>query len=655
MIEPLIHSAKSYLPTLNESRLRHAFEYAQAAHNTQLRKDGTPYISHPIAAAEILTQLKVDEDTLVACLLHDVPEDTDRTIQDIEKEFGPTVSFLVEGITKLSKVHYRNKMASRQIESLKKLFLHSAQDPRIILIKLADRLHNMGTIEAIPNLEKRERIARETMEIFVPIANLLGVWQIKHPLEDACFKVLHPEAYESIVHQINQTKAARGELIKESIEALKTVLDTHHIEYESIKGRKKNLYSIFRKMKRTGKSFSQIYDLIGLRVIVQDVGTCYRTLGAIHQSFTPKIGRLKDFIAIPKSNGYQSIHTTIFGVNGAMTEIQIRTMDMHLENEYGIAAHYFYREEQQGKQTQMRQRVQKKYEWVQKILDLQRNIQSNDSFMKHLKLDIFEDRIFVFTPKGDVVDLPVGATVIDFTYHIHSDLGLVAVDADINGVRKDLTTRLKNGDVVLVHTSEESPGPQVKWLDIAKTNLARTRIKEYLRERDRNELIMAAETLLERKLEHFTERRHYKLQEEEKLHLLEHFRLASWEDLLINIGNGTVDVHEVMASLFDYEDENSLSLEGLTQLSFTLEVEDRVGMLGTICNVITELGVNILRVESVHDLHPKIGLRLNVEVSHYEQFEALLRNVSRLDGVHQVIKEIAVAPLLSSTGAPKKP
>lgn len=639
MIEGVITSAKQYLSDLNEDRLRHAFEYARDAHEGQCRKDGTPYITHPVAAAQILTTLKVDEDTLIACLLHDVPEDTDRSILDIEREFGSTVCFLVEGITKLSKVHYRDKMAARQIESLKKLFIHSAKDPRIILIKLADRLHNMSTLDAIPKPEKRERIARETIEIYVPIANLLGVWQLKHPLEDACFKMLHPEAYQYILGKVKEIKEHREDLMAQSQEAIESVLKTHKVEVLKIEGRTKNLYSIFKKMQRSGKNFNQIYDLLGLRVVVEDIGSCYRALGAIHQNFTPKIGRLKDYIAIPKSNGYQSIHTTIFGVEGSITEIQIRTLDMHLENEYGIAAHYFYREEKGSKQDQIKLRVQKKYEWVQKILDLQRDIQQNDRFMKHLKLDIFEDRIFVFTPKGDVIDLPVGATAIDFTYHIHSELGLVALDCEINGTKKSLNSPLKNGDVVKINTSESSPGPQVKWLDLAKTNLARTKIKEFLKEKDKNELILAAETLLQRKLEFFTDRVQQTLREDEKIHLLNRFGLSSWEKLLINIGKGNIDVHEVMARLFEFEQENSNLKENYSILSFCVEIEDRIGMLGQVCNLMSRIGVNILKVESIANTNANVLLKLNVEVENYEQFESLLRNLEKMKGVMQIMRE----------------
>ncbi|MFT7184134.1 MAG: guanosine-3',5'-bis(diphosphate) 3'-pyrophosphohydrolase [Oceanicoccus sp.] len=639
MIEALISSAKTYLVDLDEVRLRHAYKYAKDAHNTQVRKDGTPYITHPVAAAEILTTLKVDEDTLIACLLHDVPEDTEKTIEDVNEEFGATVAFLVEGITKLSKVHYRNQMRARQIESLKKLFLHSAQDPRIILIKLADRLHNMSTLDAIKKPEKQIRIAKETLEIYVPIANLLGVWQLKYPLEDACFRTLNPEAYQAIKTQINASQDKHDDLIVESVEAIKTVLKNHNVPTHSVKGRQKNLYSIYNKIQRTGKNFNQIHDLLGLRIVVDDIQSCYQALGAIHQSFTPKIGRLKDYIAIPKSNGYQSIHTSIFGVDGAITEIQIRTMDMHIENEYGIAAHYFYREEQSSKREQMKKRVQKKYKWVQKILDLQKEIQQNDRFMKHLKLDIFEDRIFVFTPKGDVIDLPIGSSGIDFLYHIHTDLGLVAIDCSINGMNRSLTTPLKSGDVVEINTSEASAGPEVKWLDMAKTNLAKTRIKEYLKEKDKNELMLAAETLLQRKLEFFTDRVHHSLREDEKIYLLEAFALSSWEDLLMEVGKGLIDVHEIMAKLFEYEQNGDIITNNMTSLSFCIEVEDSVGMLGNICNMISRLSVNILKVESLNTQNLNVILKLCVEVENYEQFENLIYNLKKMPGIYQITRE----------------
>ncbi len=538
-IQTLINAAKDYLPDLDVDRLHRAFSFAEMAHSGQIRKDGeTPYIQHPLSAAYFLTKLRVDEDTLIACLLHDVPEDTEYTLDDLEERFGENVRFLVEGITKLSKVHYRNDMEARQIESLKKLFIHSAQDPRTILIKLADRLHNMSTLDAIPKPEKRARIARETLEIYVPIANLLGIWELKSQLEDYCFKALHPKDYEHIERLINESDFNKVEYIEKSSEAIKKILDTKGIPYHNIEGRQKTHFSIFQKMLR-GKSFTQINDFVGLRIIVDNVDSCYQALGAIHQHFTPKIGRFKDYIAVPKNNGYQSIHTTVFGPSGRLTEIQIRSYDMHLENEYGVAAHYFYRQEPESEK--MQERMRKKYSWVDQILEMQREADDNEGFLKGLKFDFFKDRIFVFTPKGDVVDLPMDASAIDFAFHIHTDIGRKAVKAELNGQSVPLGTPLKNGDVLYIQTSEESPGPQVDWLDRVHTNLARNKIREYLREKDRDNLTKDAKRLLDSKLKMFGHAGIKSLTPTEVGAIQEYFSSEDLEKIYLEIASGNID------------------------------------------------------------------------------------------------------------------
>lgn len=659
MIKPVLTAAKKYLPRLNEGRIIHAYEFAKTAHEGQTRKDGTPYITHPVSAALLLTDLHVDEDTLIACLLHDVPEDTKYTLEDIENEFGEKVEFLVDGITKLSKVHYRNDMEERQIESLKKLFLHSAKDPRIILIKLADRLHNMQTIDAIPNPLKRERIARETLEIFVPIANLLGIWELKNQLEDHCFHVLAPKEYEEISQLVSSSTLQKQNVLKKTIKKVETLLKSKKIENFEIKGRQKNLYSIYRKMLRSGKSFHEIYDLLGIRVLTQDVGDCYQVLGILHQNFTPKIGRLKDYIAIPKSNGYQSIHTTVFGIDGVITEFQIRTMDMHLENEYGIAAHYFYAKAHK-KQAQMRKKFEKKYEWVKQILDLQRNISSNKQFLEHLKLDIFEDRIFVFTPKGDVIDLPLGSSVIDFAYQIHSDVGMLAVSADINGKIFPITTQLKSGDVVMVQTSEASDGPQVEWLDSVHTNLARTRIREFLKERDRTTVISQAEDLLDQKILNLGFPGTTGLTSLQKIMALEHFEMEEWEDLLYEIGNGTVNVHDLIHILFTdkelfgeerapvdvglYEHLPRRKLkaphpEKVHHISITVEGANRIGLLRDLCNELANVGVNIVMVQSLPRFQPNVArIGFVLEIIDFTQYEVAMRAIRKVDGVFSVLR-----------------
>lgn len=633
MITGVIQSASAYLPELNVERLKSAFEFAKKAHEGQLRKDGSPYIIHPVSAAEILTTLHVDEDTLIACFLHDVPEDTEVTLEDIEEKFGKTVSFLVEGITKLSKVHYRNDMEERQIESLKKLFLHTAKDPRIILIKLADRLHNMSTIDAIPNKEKRERIAKETLEIYVPIANLFGIWELKSRLEDFCFHVIRPEEFAEIDALVQQSSFKKQSLLEQSIGAVEKLLKEKNISFTSIEGRRKNHYGIYRKMKNKNKSFHDIFDIVGLRVIVDDIGACYQSLGVIHQAFTPKIGRLKDYIAIPKSNGYQSIHTTVFGLDGAPTEIQIRTYDMHLENEYGIAAHYFYRNSK-NKQNKVKQTIENKYSWIQDILNLQKDIKSNAAFMKNLKLDIFKDRIFVFTPRGDVVDLPKGSSVIDFAYHVHTEVGLLAESASINSERDlSLMTKLKNGDTIKVNTSEKAAGPQVEWLNHVQSNVARNCIRAYLKEKDRHLLIDSAEQFFDRTLKIFGIKGIFGLSQDQKLILLSRTKMENWDELMLELGNGNLDVQELVHQLYAQPMSQS------TQIGLALLVENRVGLLRDITIILVDLGVNI---EHIHTFDTKdissTGVELTLNFESMEQYEKTVYTLWIVDGVYSVTR-----------------
>ena len=631
MVKDLIEAAQAYMPTLDVERLNCAFKFAEEAHEGQERKDGSPYITHPLNAALILTGLKVDEDTLIACLLHDVPEDTDRTLKEIETLFGKKVVFLVDGITKLSKVHYRDNMEERQIESLKKLFIHSAQDPRIILIKLADRLHNMKTLDAISKPEKQRRIAKETLEIFVPIANLLGIWELKSQLEDLCFKVLQPEAYNEIHGYIQELELKRKDLLEKSCVLVASLLKERKVPFISIEGRNKSHYSIYKKNLRTKKDVQEIYDLIGLRVVIEDIPTCYQVLGVLHQQFTPKIGRLKDYIAIPKTNGYQSIHTTVFGVEGMITEVQIRTQEMHLENEYGIAAHYFYRKQQEKKRKMVQKKLQKKYEWVQRILDLQRDIKSNKKFMRGLKLDIFEDRIFVFTPKGDVIDLPEGANVVDFAYHIHSEVGMLAVSAEINGKNQTLFTKLQNGDVVRVNTSEAADGPQIKWLDSVKTNLARNKVREFLRERDKATMIMEAENSLDSRLGMFGIEGARSLSNIQKVMLVHHFDLPDWEALLFEMGKGTLLLKDIVHELHCNEDwphdENN-------KVCLIVELKDRIGILADLSRTMGELGINISRLQSFDgETDETVMIEFVFYIHSLEEYENTLEALHRIPGV----------------------
>lgn len=649
--EQVLDAAKSYLPQLNEKRLREAHAFAVLAHKDQFRKSGEPYVTHPVAAAYNLTKLHVDEDTLVACLLHDVPEDTEYTLEDVEQGFGEKVRFLVEGITKLSKVHYRNNMEERQIESLKKLFIHCAEDPRTILIKLADRMHNMTTLDAVKP-EKRERIARETLEIFVPIANLLGIWEFKSQLEDLCFKALDPSEYNSIRLLVKETHERRERLLKESVDTISSLLEKRGLKNVSVEGRKKSFYSIYKKMVSKGRSFKEIYDLIGLRVIVDEVGDCYLALGILHQEFTLKPGRLKDYIAMPKSNGYQSLHTTVFGLGGAITEIQIRTKDIHLEVEYGVAAHYFYNSKQA--QEKAKKRVGKQSQWVKRILDMQREMESNKNFLAGLKLDVFKDRIFVFTPKGDVVDLPRGASVIDFAYHIHSDVGHGAESALINGHQTTLYKDLKTGDIVEVITNSSS-NPRLEWINHAQSNLARNKIREFLKQQDKARLMNAAGQMLEKRLAVFGLEK-LKLEKEQMdviARLLSH---KNWDALLLAIGRGHLNVAEVISVINaeqhffgeTHAPENAsayvrghrlLAPSEVYNVHFLIECDNRVGMLRDVSLVLANFNINILWTRTWHCNEAKVSnLEFSLEIEDLAQYERVVRALKHVLGVRRVIR-----------------
>ncbi|MFA5854965.1 MAG: RelA/SpoT family protein [Candidatus Gracilibacteria bacterium] len=657
MIHQVISAAKTYIPNLDEKFLLEAFGFARKAHEGQTRKDGTPYIGHPVSAALILTQLHADEDTLIAAILHDVPEDTPVTLDEIEKKFGLKIRFLVDGITKLSKVHYRNDMLERQVESLKKLFIHSAHDPRIILIKLADRLHNMRTIGVV-DPEKQKRIAMETMEIFVPIANLLGIWELKQQLEDCCFKVLRPKEFEELTEMVKKTAYQRQDTVKQTSNKVKKLLKTAKVPFTIVEGRQKNLYAIYTKMVKKQKSFHEIYDIVGVRIIVDNIEKCYQTLGILHQNFTPKIGRLKDYIAIPKSNGYQSIHTTVFGLKGIITEFQIRTYDMHLENEYGIAAHYFYGEEK--KKESLRKKVARKYEWVQKILSMQKDISSNRQFLETLKLDIFEDRIFVFSPKGDVVDLPVGSNVIDFAYSIHSELGMLAVGAQINGKPADIFTKLKSGDTVYVETSEESDGPQAEWLSMVKTNEARHHIREFLKEQDKATILCEATSLLNHGIKNLGFEGIDVVSDYQKVMTMEDFKVDTWENLLYELGKGAIDLKDLLRVLFSKEELmgvettpvyikaydrirpnkfDYMTPEKVHQIHLIVEGRNRVGFLRDLCDELVGLGINIIAVRTMEKTSSDMErIYFSLEIVDISQYENTMYALGKVSGTAKVTR-----------------
>jgi len=472
-IDRIISKAKENNPQTDVELLRLTFDFAEKAHRGQKRRTGEPYIQHSLQTAYTLAQIKADQETIMAGILHDVPEDTEYDLEDVKKNFGSEVAFLVEGITKLSKIKYRGM--DRYNESLRKMFLAMANDLRVILIKFADRLHNLRTLEGLPE-KKRLRIAKETMEIYAPIAGLLGVWRLKWQMEDICFKYIHPGEYKKLEYEFEvEKKIERTQFIQKMNSMLGAKLKDSNIHYE-IMGRFKHLYSIYKKMQKKDRKFNEIQDVFALRVIVDDIADCYKTLGIIHTLWKPKHGRIKDYIAMPKPNGYRSLHTTVFGPAGKPTEFQIRTREMHDEAIYGISAHWHYKQRKGSNY-----KISKQPRWVKDILNIQKQSETSNEFIDKIKFDIFQDRIFVFTPKGDVFDLPENSTAVDFAYAVHTEIGNHSTGVLINDKMSNLGEILKNGDVVEVITDRNRKAPGKDWLKFVKTGRAKDKIRQALK------------------------------------------------------------------------------------------------------------------------------------------------------------------------------
>lgn len=469
-IDQIISKVKDNNPKVDLDMLRLAYEFALKAHGDQKRKSGEPYIQHSLHTAFLLAQMKADLNTIIAGLLHDVPEDTTTTLKDIETNFGSDVATLVEGITKLSKIKYRG--IERYRESLRKMFLAMAKDLRVILIKFCDRLHNLRTLDALPP-EKRLRIAKETMEIYAPIAGLLGIWRLKWQMEDICFKYIYPEDFKALEYKYEiEKKLERNQYFQKIKNTLGPRLKEEKIEFR-IENRFKHLYSIFKKMQNKDYKFDEIYDVFALRVIVPSVADCYKTMGIIHSLWRPQSDRIKDYIAVPKPNGYRSLHTTVFGLDNNATEFQIRTEEMNEESLYGIAAHWHYKQLQSADVKNMKPPA-----WVKDILEIQKKIKNTDDFISQLKVDVFQKRIFVFSPKGDVFDLPEKSTPVDFAFAVHSEIGNKATGALINNKMAALDAELTNGDMVEIITEKSRKKPNTDWLKFVKTARAREKIKQ---------------------------------------------------------------------------------------------------------------------------------------------------------------------------------
>ncbi|HWS43625.1 MAG TPA: bifunctional (p)ppGpp synthetase/guanosine-3',5'-bis(diphosphate) 3'-pyrophosphohydrolase [Pseudoflavonifractor sp.] len=483
---------KAYNPSLDTQRLFAAFTYADNAHNTQLRKDGSPYITHPLAVAEIVADLELDTDSIIAAMLHDTIEDTGATHEDISKLFGATVADLVEGVTKLTRVQYTSK-EEEQMENLRKMLMAMAKDIRVILIKICDRLHNMRTMEYQSARKQREK-ALETMEIYAPIAHRLGMQRMKWELEDLSLQYLDPVGYREIADELAERSSTHEEFLAAIRARIQERLDEEGIKC-TVYGRVKHIYSIYRKMYAQNKTLDEIFDLYAFRVIVDDIGACYNVLGCIHDLFKPVLGRFKDYIGTPKPNMYQSLHTTVIGREGIPFEVQIRTWEMHHTAEYGIAAHWKYKQGMANDKLG----TEESFEWVRKLLESQQDADAEE-FVRTMKVDMFADEVFVFTPRGDVINLPYGATPIDFAYTIHSAVGNHMTGAKVNGRIVTFDTALKNGDIVEVITSKSAHGPSRDWMKICKSNEARNKIRQWFKKERREENIATGRAMFESEL-----------------------------------------------------------------------------------------------------------------------------------------------------------
>ena len=562
LYQELIASVRKYHPSTDISLIEKAYNIAYEAHKGQVRKSGEPYIIHPLCVAIILAELELDKETIVAGLLHDVVEDTVMTDEEIRQEFGAEVALLVDGVTKLGQLSYDADKVEVQAENLRKMFLAMAKDIRVILIKLADRLHNMRTLKYMTP-EKQKEKARETMDIYAPIAQRLGISKIKIELDDLSLKYLEPEAYYDLVHQIAQRKSVRDDYVQSLVEEVKKHIHEAGIPAQ-IDGRAKHFFSIYKKMKNQHKTLDQIYDLFAVRIIVETVKDCYAALGVIHEMYKPIPGRFKDYIAMPKANMYQSLHTTLIGSNGQPFEIQIRTFEMHRVAEYGIAAHWKYKEASDGKKPEVQE--EEKLVWLRQILEWQRDMSDNKEFMNLLKndLDLFSDSVYCFTPTGEVKNLPAGSTPIDFAYSIHSAVGNKMVGARVNGKLVTIDYKINNGDRIEIITSQNSKGPSRDWLNVVKSTQAKNKINQWFKNELKEDNILKGKDLFSG----YCKARGINLASLQKQEYMDavmrKYGFRDWDSVLAAIGHGALKEGQIvnkMQELYDRDHKKAMTNE----------------------------------------------------------------------------------------------
>lgn len=607
-IDDLMREVEHYLPEPARVSVCRAYEFAQRAHAGQTRLSGEPYLVHLVATAYYLANLRLDVTSIVAGLLHDTIEDTDVTYEDLEREFGHSVARIVEGVSKFGEIGHRHRAwtanqgesddkrprpdrVKQQAENVRKMFLAMAEDPRVVIVKLADRLHNMRTLDVQPR-HKQIRIAQDTREIFAPLAGRLGINQIKAPLEDLAFKYLEPEDYWWLVDQLAERRAEREEFISRMSHRLREHLEHHGIEAE-VKGRAKHLYSIYKKLQRPeiAMDLSRVYDMFALRVIVADVSACYQVLGLVHSLWMPIPGRIKDYIAVPKPNGYRSLHTTVYSEDQRTTEIQIRTEEMHEFAEFGVATHWYYKE--QGKSASLPQPLS---DWIQALISWQKDMNPDAAeFVDTLKTDLFTGQVFVFSPRGDIVGLPAGSTPIDFAYRIHSELGHRCIGCRVNGSMVPLDTTLRNGDRVEILTTKVAHGPSRDWLTFVHSSNARHKIRQWFKRQNREENIARGREILDAEMQKLAHTSLGELPPDSLQEVAAALSLRTGDDVLAQLGYGALTPHQIVArlGLLREEEEDLIPLEAPPVAPSSGDI--------------SVLGVGDLLTRLANDCHPAPG------------------------------------------------
>ena len=648
-IEDVIKEAKSHNRRIDTKLIMKAYNYAVTNHGDQLRKSGEPYIIHPVQVAYVLSTLGLDADTICAALMHDLAEDTSVTIKDISDNFSPEIAAMVDGVTKLGKINYVSK-EEQQAENYRKMFLAMGKDIRVILIKLSDRLHNMRTLKYLTR-DRQIANAKETIELYAPLANRLGVYSLKWELEDLAFKYLYPEEYREIVEGIDKKRDERLKFIDEIEEEIKRELKKQKIVAE-ITGRAKHLYSIYRKMQRDNKTLDQIYDLFALRILVNSVKDCYAALGVVHELYTPMPGRFKDYIAVPKPNMYQSLHTTLIGKEGTPFEVQIRTYNMHRVAEFGIAAHWAYKEAsfRSGKKENV-QVAEDKLGWLRESLEWQKDLQEPKQFLDTLRTELFEDEVYVFTPKGDIKTLPKGATPIDFAYSIHAEIGNKMTGCKINSKMMPIITELKNGDIVEVITSENSRGPSHDWLKFVKSTSAKTRIQQYFKKHDRQENITRGKETIEKEVKRIGVKYDQLFLEKYYVPALTRYSFKNLDDMFAAVGFGSIGATKVITRVLEeYRKDNKEENyeEQIKKLSSPGVQKQHVSKTGVVvkgidnCRVLLSKCCNPVKGDDIIGYITR-GRGISVHRSDCNNVKELVKDEDRIIEVHWVQDENAAS------------